>query len=156
MIHEKSADTSILESVLREAEVGQMVTYDQMSKAIGRDVREHARSALATARKTLLKEGLVFGVEAKTGLIRLNDAGILQSTESDRRRVMRATKRSLHKLALVDFEKLDAEDKKKHITMSAQMGTLGMFASSSAQKKIASKVNGKALPIGETLKLFGG
>lgn len=160
MLHEKSADTKVLENLLSEASVGQLVAYEEMSKAIGRDVRMHALSSLRTARQGLLKEkGLVFGVERGVGLKRLDDIGIVASTESDRRKMQRVAKRSLRKLAVVNFDKLPDDKKRQHVVASAQMGAIAMFSAKSASKKIESKVvsnNSACLPIGETLKLFGG
>jgi len=158
MQFEKSSDTKILESLLSEVAVGQTVTYDAMSKAIGRNVREHALGALGTARQGVLREkGIVFGVEKNVGFTRLDDVGIVKTMESDRRRMQRVAKRSLRKLEVVKFNDLPDEHKRSHIVASAQMGTIAMFASKSARNKIESKVtpSSAALPIGETLKLFG-
>jgi hypothetical protein len=159
MIHEKSNDTKIIESVLAEAEVGQTITYQELSAAIGRDVRQFAYPSLISARRCLQNtKRMVFGVEANVGLIRLNDSGIVESTEHDRKIIQRRAKRTIDKLRCAEFDKLTGEEKRRHVTASAQMGAVAMFASKNATKKIAGKVNGSsdALPIGETLKLFGG
>lgn len=158
MNFEKSADTKIIESVLAAASVGQLVTYEEISKAIGRDVRQHALPSLRSARHGLLKSNrIVFGVETNVGLLRLDDSQIVDSTEADRKRLKRAANRSIAKLSVVDFDKLSPEKKKEHTVASAQMGAIAMFSASQAKKKIASNVNdGKAtLAIGETLSMFG-
>lgn len=157
MQFEKSADAKVLENVLSEAEVGQTLTYEALSSAIGRDVRQHALASLRTARQGVLKsKGMVFGVERGVGLTRLNDQGILKSMESDRLRLQRGAKRSLRKLTVVDFDALSEGDKRKHIVASAQMGAVAMFSHKNASKKIESNVtNAEQLPIGETLKMFG-
>ena len=159
MKFELSADAKILRSVLEEAKVGDTITYDEMSKAIGRDVREFARSALGTARQGVLREKkFVFGVEATVGFVRLNDSQIVSSSESDRRRLQRTAKKSLTKLSVVDFAALPEEQRRSHVVASAQMGAIAMFSTAASTKKIASKVDGSSetLAIGETLKLFGG
>ena len=157
MEFEKSADTKIIESVLSECEVGGLVTYEALSKSIGRDVREHAISSLGTARRGLLKsKGFVFGIERNVGLIRLNDSAIIKSTERDRVHLQRTAKKSLRKLSVVKFEGLTADEKRSHVVASAQIGAIAMFSTKNSSKKIESKVNGdsKCLPIGDTLKLF--
>ncbi len=156
VLHEKSSDTKILETVLKEAKVGDTITYEALSKAIGRDVRTHAQGALNTARKTMLGNGFVFGIERTIGLVRLNDVQIVDSIESDRLRVQRIGKRSITKLGKVKFELLDNEQKRKHTTMAAQMGAITMFALKSSTNKIESnvKANSETLAIGETLSLF--
>ena len=157
MNFEKSADTKILESVLAEAKVGDLITYETMSKAIGRDVREHALPSLRSARQGILRtKNMVFGVETGVGYLRLDDSQIVDSLESDRRRIKRAANRSLKKLSVVEFSKLPEDKKKQHVVASAQVGAIAMFSGTTATKKIASKVNeGKTtLAIGETLSMF--
>lgn len=157
MHFEKSADTKVIQSVLAEANVGDTVTYETLSKAIGRDVRVHAINAMRSARLALLNEKkYVFGVEHNVGLVRLDDSQIVDSAESDRRKMKRAANRSMRKLEVVDFEKLPDEKKKQHTVAAAQMGAIAMFAAKSATKKIESKVDStkQVLPIGETLRLF--
>ena len=156
MQFEKSADTKVLEMVFKEAKVGDVVTYAVMSKSLGRDVRVFAQGAINTARRTLLAGGVVFGTERNTGIIRLNDVQIIDSTEADRQRVQRIGKRSLKKLGTVRFELLDNDQKKRHTTMAAQLGAISMFASKSSTKKIESNVkpDSATLAIGETLGMF--
>lgn len=157
MIFEKSNDAKILESVLSQMAIGQRVTYDELSKAIGRDVRAFARSALQTARNRLLRDaGIVFGVEANEGLVRLNDSQIIKTTEADRKRVQRQANRTLRKLGVVKFDALSDSDKMKHTVAAAQAGAIVLFSKSTTTKKLESKVQtpSDSLPIGETLKLF--
>jgi len=157
MKFEKSADTKILENVLSEMKVGDVVTYCELSKALGRDVREFAISALYSARKGLQRsKRMVFACEEGVGIKRLDDAGIVGSTEFDRKVVLRRVNRTLDKLACVNFEVLTADQKRQHTTAAAQMGVISMFSTKSANKKIESKVNDKPLAIGETLNLFTG
>lgn len=157
MNFEKSSDTKIIESILSESKVGDLVTYEQLSKAIGRDVRQFAQPSLRSARQGLLNsKGFVFGTETNVGLRRLNDEEIVDSTEADRARMRRSARRSIKKLTVVDFEKLPDDKKKQHVVASAQMGAIEMFATKNATKKISSKVDEgkKTIAIGETLKMF--
>jgi hypothetical protein len=157
MHFEKSADTKVLENVLGEVAVGDLVTYEQLSQAIGRDVREHALPSLSSARRGLLNQKkYVFGVEHNIGLRRLNDTQIVDASESDRAKLKRAANRAICKLSVVDFDQLPPEKKRQHTIASAQMGAVAMFAGKSATKKIASSVNDSktTLAIGETLKMF--
>lgn len=157
MNFEKSQDTKILEGVLAEAAIGQMITYEELSKAIGRDVREHSLSSLVSARRGLMKEKrYVFGVERNVGLRRLADEQIVDSTEADRRKVQRAARRSIQKLSVVDFDQLPEEKKRDHLTYSTTMGVVAMFSNKASHRRIEKTVNGshKPLAIGETLKLF--
>ena len=157
MNFEKSADTKILESALSEAKVGDLITYEALSRAIGRDVRQFALPSLRSARHGLLKsKNMVFGVETGVGYRRLDDSQIVDSTEADRQKLKRAANRSIRKLGVVNFDNLPPEKKKQHTVAAAQMGAIAMFSSKSTTKKIASNVNeSKAtLAIGETLSMF--
>lgn len=157
MRFQKSSDTKIIESVLGECEVGSTITYDAITRAIGRDVRDHAMGALNSARKALLNEkGLVFDVIPNVGFVRLDDKSIVQSTESDRKKMHRASKRALKKLAVVNYGELDEETKRKHTTASAQMGVMAMFSQKTSTKKIEARLSDKsiALSIGDTLRMF--
>lgn len=157
MNFEESNDTKIIESVLLGAEIGDLITYEELSKAIGRDVRTFAQPSLRSARQgVLVSKGIVFGVETNVGLRRLNDEEIVDSIESDRARVRRATRKSLKKLTVVKFDNLSEEKKRQHVVASAQMGAIELFSTKNATKRIASKVDaGKTtIAIGETLKMF--
>ena len=158
MNFEKANDTKILESVLGEAKVGDLITYDELSKAIGRDVRKFAQPSLSSARRGLLRDKhFVFACETGVGLKRLNDEEIVLSSESDRRRMKRAATRAIKKLTVVKFEGLSEELKRQHVVASAQLGAIEMFSGKNATKKIESQVDGSktTLAIGETLQMFG-
>jgi hypothetical protein len=157
MKFQKCADTKILESVLAESKIGDKITYEVLSKALGRDVRKFALNALRSARSCLLREkNMVFSVEDNVGLIRLNDSQIVASSDSDRQRISRTAKRTLLKLSAVKFDGLEENDKRKHVAYSAQLGAIAMFATKTSTNRIESQVtnDAKALPIGDTLKLF--
>lgn len=157
MLFEKSADAKIIESILLDCKVGVTVTYDELSKAIGRDVRKHALAALGTARQGVFKANkLVFGVETNVGLVRLTGEQIVASSSGKRNRITRISRKGLSELASVDFDLLDLETKREHVAASAAFGVVTMFANNSGAKKILSnvKADSKILSIGETIKLF--
>lgn len=152
-----SSDAMVLRSLLQEAKIGDTVTYEAMSKAIGRDVRVHAAGAMRTAMKQLLSESrYVFACVTNEGYIRMDDSQIVDSMESDRKKIARAAGRSIKKLECVDYKNLDDAKKREHVAASAQIGAIQMFSKASATKRIASavKTDTTVLPIGETLRLF--
>jgi hypothetical protein len=157
MRFEKSADTKVLENVLSEMKVGDVLTYEELSRSIGRDVRQFALGALTTARQSLMKEKrMVFDIERNVGIKRLDDNQIIDSTESDRLKMQRTGKKALTKLASVEFSNLTPDKKKQHVVASAQIGAIVMFSKKSSQSKIESHVksDSSTLAIGETLKMF--
>lgn len=155
---EKSADTSIIENRLRNTNVGDVVTYDELSKLLGRDVRAYCTSNLQTARRTMVNESIFFDVLTGEGLRRLNADEAVTTSQAYVTRAKSAANRGMNHLANVPFDGLTEESKKKHLSVSAQLGAVALFSSSKANKRIEQKINGSAtqLPIGETLKLFGG
>lgn len=156
MIHQKSTDTKIIENVFAECKVGDVVTYDDLSKAIGRDVRKFASGAIQTAKKTMLKDhSMVFGTVRNVGFQRLQDEQIVDTFDNDRLRMQRIAKTSLGKLSTVKFDALNEDQKKRHVAASAQAGALAMFSQKSTSKKIESSVQSTStMAIGDTLKLF--
>ena len=81
-IFETSTDSKTLAAVLAAATVGQIISYDELSKAIGRTV---TASKLSTARYIVQREQrIVFGAVAGVGLKRLSDAEIVALSDSAR------------------------------------------------------------------------
>lgn len=155
MKFEKSADTKVLEHVLAEMKVGDLMTYESLSKSIGRNVREFALAALYSARRSLQRnKRMVFACEDGVGIKRLDDSGIVDSVEFDRKSLLKRANRTMDKLGCVNFEGLTEDQKRKHTAAAAQMGVVAMFSSKASTKKIESKITGKPLAIGETLNLF--
>jgi len=152
---EKSADTAVIENMFLQASVGDVISYDDMTRALGRDVRTHCASNVQSAKRLAEAAGIVLGSIKNVGYQRLDDSQIIDTAESSRKRIMRKSRRSLRRLSSVEFAKLSDDDKRKHTTFAAQMGAMNYFSTATTKKKIASNVNGKdVLAIGDTLKLF--
>ena len=152
-----SADAKIIRSVLAEASVGDLVSYETLSKAIGRDVREHASGAMQTALRSILKEdGKVFGNVRREGYKRLADNEIVDTSESSRKRILKESKKAIRRLSCVSFDGLDDDKKRQHTAAAAQFGALAHFGGKTAGKKIEAAVEKgkKEMAIGETLRLF--
>ena len=153
-----SADAKVIRSVLEEKQVGEVATYGEMSTAIGRDVRLHAYAAMRTAMRALQRDKqIVFANVTDVGYQRLNDVGIVDSMEADRKKMARASGRALKKLECAKFEALPPDKQRSHTIAAAQMGALQMFAKATTTKKIGGSLvdPSKPMAIGETLKLFG-
>jgi hypothetical protein len=157
-IRVKSADTLTIENRLRNTEPGDVVSYDDLSTLLGRDVRMYCRGNLGTARKTLVDESIFFDVLPNAGLKRLNTEEACEAASSYTRRARKTARRGIRHLQHVQFDELSDDGKRKHLTTSAQLGAMEMFGAGKAAKRIEKRVNGQRdqLPIGETLKLFGG
>ena len=154
-INEKSADTGKLENLLREVAVGATVSYNDMSKSLGRDVRIFCKGNLSSARRILLnQDGVVFDAIRNVGYKKLNGPETVQIATSGRQKISRAARKVIKQLLTVDYEQLDTTNKRTHLALSSQMGAVSMFAKTATTKKIEAKVEGSQLAIGETLRMF--
>lgn len=157
MRFEPSADRSILVLMFEKASMGDVITYVAMSKELGRDVRTFAFGALRSAKHYVQRENrIVFATIAKVGIQRIDDCEIVTSMESDRRKMAKASTRSLSKLGCADYNKLTPEKKREHTTAAAQVGAIAMFSKQATTKKISAAVTDgmNQLAIGDTLKMF--
>lgn len=155
-IQSKSADTLTIEHRLRNTQPGDVVTYEELSTLLGRDVREYCRSNVATARKSLIHDSIYFDTVENEGFRRLNNEEACAAASFYTKRLRRTARRGLTHLQHVKFDELSDDSKKKHLATSAQLGAIHLFSGNNATKRIESKVSGSMpIPIGETLKLFG-
>ena len=155
-IQEKSHDTLIVENRLRNSKEGELIEYGELSKLLGRDVREHCHGSMMTARKALVNESIFFDTIAGKGLKRLTNEEACKAAEHYVTRSRNAAAKGIKHLKHVPFDQLSEDGKKKHLTTSAQLGAVQLFASPKAAKKIEAKTVSVQLAIGDTLKLFGG
>lgn len=125
-VPELSVDTQVLERLLRAAPAGAVVTYDEMSKAIGRDVQNGARHLVQSARRRLLaQERIVFGVVTDVGLKRLDDHGIVGTAGQRLKHIHRtATVGAREMSAVQDFAALPNDEKIRHNTAASVYGVL--------------------------------
>lgn len=155
-IREKSNDTLIVENRLRNTIPGDVVEYAELSKLLGRDARTFCRASLNSARRILVGDSIFFDTLPNIGFKRLTDAEAAFAADHFTRRARSAASSGLRHLRHVPFESLPDDAKQRHLAATAQLGVVKLFASGKAAKKIEQSVNGAAMPIGETLRLFGG
>jgi hypothetical protein len=156
-IQAKSQDTLIVENRLRKTEPGDVVTYQELSTLLGRDVRLHCRSNMMTARHTLVGESIFFDCVPNEGYRRLTTNEAAFASDIYRERVRSNVRRGRRHLGCIPFDELSDDAKKKHVTMNTQLGAIELFSSTKATKKIEAAVKSTSpMAIGETLKLFGG
>lgn len=157
-IQSKSNDTRIIENRLRETKPGDLVTYGELSTLLGRDVRKFCKSNVDTARRSLVSESIFFDCLPNSGYKRLCDEEAVSAADHYRTRAKKSARRGLNHLKHVPFDGLSDDGKRRHLSMSAQMGAIELFSSTKSLKKIEGVVGQKmsTMAIGETLKLFGG
>lgn len=153
----QSIDSRQIADRLGQLRPGEHVTYEELSRLIGRDVRRFAISCLATAIRQHLREGVVFAALRGQGIKRLDDAELVGVGDRSLNHIRRHARKSAHKLASFrDFDALPKDDKARVLAMQSALGAVLMFSKPEAIRRLQSGVQKsmKELPIGKTLKLF--
>ena len=148
------AEVAAILTLMRETEVGAVLTYASMSHALGRDVRRQCMSALTVAIRRAVDEGMVFDVVPTVGYKRLNDLETLAVSRKSIAQVHRKAERTLKKLATVDPASLDNDARIRYSSTVSAMGTLSFFSSTSNVRKIEESSPKTELPIGQIFELF--
>lgn len=142
-----SIDTRLIFERLDRAEIGDVVTYDELSEIIGRDLGE-CYHLTGTARKRLLGNKKYFEAVPGVGFRRCNDsekvaAGGNQLTKSRRacRRCVRIT------TSVDDWDAMTKEDRTRHNIQAATAGCIAGLTSQRRLKAIESRVSNEPEPI---------
>lgn len=144
-----SADSKTLASVLREAGKDAIISYDALSRAVGRDVRSECASALQTARSLVQRENrMVFDSVRGVGLLRLADSAIVDLADKARDRVRKHAKRTAKKLICVDFDALTNDKKIKHNAALSMFGVMSELSTDRSMKRLLAQpgINTSQLP----------
>ena len=139
-IPESSIDTQTLKKRLDAAEVGETVTYLDLSGTIKRDVQTVAYSNLASAKRQLVKAGKVFEAVRGIGLKRLTDSEVVDTSPRAQVRIRRIIRGAVGKLKTVDYNNLPDHQKTRHNVQSSILGALNMATSSTGSKRIEQHV----------------
>jgi len=158
-IPEISVDAQILARRLQRCEEDELITYDELSTSIGRDVRSpQARHLLKTALRVALRENqFVFGTVSGQGVKRLRNQDIAPTEGSTlSRRIQNATRRSAQKLRAVDYGALTRQEQVEYNTAIAICGSLSLLTSSQARITIErqTRQQADALPTAQVLSLL--
>lgn len=155
-----SPDVLAIEDRMKAAKIGEVITYAEIAKLVGRDVQFEDRYLIQSARRRCLRNHrMVFAPVRGVGLKRLDDEGIINQSESGFRRLRRIARNECAKqLCVTDFEKLSREARVKQSAALAVFGTIAMFGKRKSIEKIEARVSAepRRLSYKETLALFNG
>lgn len=156
-IGEMSIESQLLYKRLSKMKVGNVITYDELTEEIGRDVRS-CIWALATARRQVLKtDSIVVDCVPGKGVKRLDDSAIVGTLVDGVKRISRASHRSARKASGIrNYDELPPDIKTQHNAALAALGAVRQLSKPSSVKKIEEKseaANGR-LQLEDTLKLF--
>jgi len=157
-IAELSIDTKTLYDRLVGADVGENISYKDLSSLIMRDVQSEARGNLNSARRMAMRDNqIVFGVIIGKGLKRLSDAETAKTGNVSLSKIRRETRRGIKRVtAISDFDSLPNDSKIAHHTSLSVLGVLGECTKASRVKRIETKIEqtGNSLPVRKTLEAF--
>ncbi len=158
-IAQTSIDARLLYERIAALNVGDSISYKELSALIDRNVQEDGHGVLRTARRMAEREDrIVFDVVIGEGLRRLNDSEIVDTGDRAVSRIRRGARRAANTISAVsDFNTLPNEKKVKHNTMLSILGTIAAFVRPKTVLRIESAVSGNSgkLSVGDTLKAFG-
>jgi hypothetical protein len=153
----RSLDADLLYRRLIKALPREVITYEELSKIIRKDVRKR-RWLLDTARRRALRENcFVFDTVTGVGLQCCDDTGRVRVGAAKVKTVRKAANKGIVVLATVEkFGEMSPELQAQHNTAMAMLGIAEQFAKPSTWQKINKVVTTtqRALQLEETLELF--
>jgi hypothetical protein len=157
-IREVAIDSKLLYQRLAKMEIGDFVSYHELSEIIGRDVQREGRGFLNTARQICQREHeKTFGVIVGAGLKCLMPTEVIGTTNFAIEHIRRTSRKAVKRLKCVgDIEKLTNEDKIKMNANASILGALSVMTRESYIKKIEARVEAtrEQLPYAKTLEAF--
>jgi hypothetical protein len=149
-----SERTRIAILILSEADVGDTITYKELSRQLGVDVREKGRGYITRARAKLMREArIVFDPIPTVGLKRLSDAEIADKSERHPRQIRRRAQRGRQFADCVqDESKLTNAQRQGLMMRRAQYGAIEAFSSTAGGKALAQPRGAGAPSVGDLVK----
>ncbi len=155
-----SIDVKTIHARLAKLGVGETVTYDELSKLIGREVRTGGSAAWVLSRarhKCLYEDGIVISSVMKVGVKRLSDAEIVDTGQDIVSRIHNMTVTGMRRLsAIKSYDALTGDRKVKFNAYTSICGTLGHFTKSKQVEAVskAAEKSGGQLPLQRMLEAF--
>lgn len=153
-----SVDSQTLYRRLIQASVGEVITYDELTALIGRNVRpkEKGYANLYTAKKRALNENqIVFGPVQGVGIKRLDDAETVSASRCHLHKSRTAARYSRRIAATVDPKNLTAEDRALYEATSLTAATIDLVTKPSKQKALETRIKtSDKPPVAEVLRMF--
>lgn len=154
---EASPDVEVCADFLRHNKSRGLIDYAQIGRATNRDVAGRDRHILASARRILEREGIIFVTETGKGLRLATASQVAKlSTEAPILKTRRIAKTAKKRQASVNVQALSDEERAAFYVGRAVLGAIGLAASKAFTNRIAKegeKADG-VLPIQKTIEMF--
>ena len=156
-IFKLSVDTQLVIDRLMKAQVGEVVTYADLSAILGRNIQYASRGCLTTACKRLQADhAIVFGTVRSVGVKRLNDSEKVAAGLSSIPKIRSQARNGAKRIVCAQYDALSKEDKVKHNTGLSFLGVMGEMTKPKIQLALAERVKEAQdkLPLQRTLEFF--
>lgn len=154
-----AAEAAMIVERLLKCTVGEVVSYKELTRLIGRDVQDKGRVALLRAQRDLWRgeAKAVFGTVMRVGVKRLSDDEIAKLGPAAIRRIHKLAQRVDEKMACVqDVAKLSADTRTALISGQSFLRAIAQAATLPHLKQVAELVedSSKPLPMGRVLEVL--
>lgn len=157
VIGQTSVEVKQLVELLAATKIGDLLGYDAMTKAVGRDVQKQ-RHMLDSARRIAMRDHrCVFAPVINEGLRRLNDVETVEiCSEVRRKRIRTQARNGVRELSTVTYDALPKEKQSTHNVGMAMLGALYVGSSRGEVRRLAAKVENDRPPDADgILKMVG-
>jgi hypothetical protein len=136
-----SIDVQTLCRAMAESQVGDILTYQQLSALIHKDIQTEGRQALLSARRIVQRDmQIVFGTIYKEGLKRLSDTEIVMTGQQTVVRIRRASHRGAARVAVARPERLQPDGRLRQNTLLSLLAMIHASTTESRMRKLEGKV----------------
>lgn len=137
-LFKQSAETIAVCSLMREAKIGDVVTYEAMRLAIKSPVSKGRLSgAIGTARKIMRRDhDMVFGTIPTVGCKRLTQDEVLEESSADLRGIQNRAQTATEKLGTIDPSQLAPAEQGKLSARMAIFAAVSGWFSTARQKRL--------------------
>lgn len=143
-----TSEVNVIVELMAAAQPGTIISYDEITAAIGRDAVKRRHSIVKAMRHLQREKRVVFAAVNGVGYQRLDSAGIVDAAAGTIAHIRRTSKKGVRKLACVDYGDLDQDQKVAHNTRMTVLALVAESVSSSSVKRVEQKVvdSNAALP----------
>lgn len=155
---ENAADIEALTACLTAASIGESISYETLSAAIGRNVHS-CWWLLTSAREEAEKAtGNLFATVRGEGVKRLTADEIPGVGLASMQKIRRTARRTITRLDTVRTNDLPESDAQKIIAHKSQLGAIALVADGRKSSALAGEVKatGTTIPAGRVLEVFKG
>lgn len=157
VISEAAAETLLLLAKLSQMTPGTMLRYGELSAVVAGDVQRERAHNLASAIRICEREyGLLFGRVRGEGVRCLTPSEAVSIGPAAIRSAGRKARRTVKRMSLIEYDKLSAEERRRHDTEFSLLALVGALTTTRRVKQLAAAVavSQKKLPVAKTLEAF--